>query len=302
MPFTPSRRAFATLALLGAMLCAPLLATPAAATPPAAAFCVIVIEGIDDFRIVRVAVDLTTNLTQRQALFAQLDTDKDGTVLPSEQEAFRAGTVQFWADPSRLAIRALGAEGGDLLGAWDALALHAVTWRKVGHTFHHQNYTQPTYVTQPVDLETQEIREVRFDQPRVPDTMVLRGGTDPTLPRPTQTSPSPTQTATVEYVVVRAPPGWRIDRIDGATYTGRFSIAVGSPEVDVPAFDTKSPYAITFSRLPPAPSETPTPTSTGTETTALGIPTSASREAPAAALAVGALLLGLAAFAVRRRL
>ena len=81
--------------------------------------------------------------------------------------------------------------------------------------------------------------------------------------------------------------------VEGYTYNGTFRLQPNAPTVDVPAFDTKAPYTITFSR--PANLLTPdtTPVSQAPRNVpAAGIPTVLS--------ALGVMAMAAVA-AVRRR-
>jgi hypothetical protein len=301
----PSRVAAAAFVALA------LMATPSLAAPPADAFCVILIEGLDDFRSVRVLVDEETTVEERAQLFPEVDRDGDGVVTRDEADVWRfMGTTtypRFEGLEEVRFVRASGTVDGEERGF---PPLYAATWRQVGHTFHKQDHEQPWPVTEPVDLETQEAREFRFpadDATRV----VLSGG----LPRSTSTSqspsttsqsPSPTtgpsstsNTVTIEYVVVRAPPGWRVANVEGYTYEGWFSRSFDGEqsEVDLPAFDTKSAYQLTFERL----ASSGTSSTTGRAPTT--VPSGGEDEFTIPSVGLGALLALLClAVAIRRRL
>src|SRR5687768_16016417 len=82
--------------LAAAALTLAVVATPAHAAPPADAFCVILIEGLDDFRSVRVLVDEETTVEERAALFPTLDRDGDGKVTRDEADYWRMqGTTTY---------------------------------------------------------------------------------------------------------------------------------------------------------------------------------------------------------------
>jgi hypothetical protein len=140
---------------------------------------------------------------------------------------------------------------------------------------------------------------MRFDPPMEATLVQVRGGRDLTQPMPTTpTSSSTSHTVTIEYVVVRAPPGWMVQAIDGYSYEGPFRKEPNAEEVDVPAFDTKQPYTLTFQKLP---EETGGPTTVTATTTETVERQEEPRGIPAVALAT--LLGGLAAaVAIRRRL
>lgn len=292
---TPMARTF-----LVASLAAGLAALgPASAAPPPDAFCVILIEGIDGFRGVRVLVDEETTMAERSQLFNATDTDGDGVLERDEADAFRRDRTVFWANQTELGLR--GLELADEAGP--VPALHATTWRQVGHTFHKQAHTQPESFSDPADFETQEVREVRFEPGPNATFVQVRGGRD--LTQPTTTTSSPPSTSpqvTIEYVVVRAPPGWTVQSIEGYSYDGPFTLGVGAAEVDVPAFDTKRPYVLNFQRLPAETGGPATQTVTATSTLTVEAPGGGQDRG----LAAGAWVLlaaGLAAaVAVRRRL
>lgn len=277
------------------------VAAPAHAAPPADAFCVILIEGLDDFRTVRVLVDEETTVEERAALFPEVDRDGDGQVTRDEGDAWRSGNAATYARGDGVdAVEAvhLAAVDGDVTR--DLPPLYAASWRQVGHTFHKQDHEQPWPVVEAADLETQEVRETRFP---TEDALVVevRGG----LPRPTSTgstttpAPGPTSTSntvTIEYVVVRAPAGWRVAHVEGYTYDGWISRSYDGVqgEVDLPAFDTKSSYRLRFESIGPTGTSSPT---TGAPTT---VPASDDGEFTIPSAGVGALLVLLALLARRR--
>ena len=292
---------FARAAAATALLTALALAPPAQAAPPADAFCVILIEGLDDFRVVRVLTDEETTVEERAALFPAVDRNGDGQVTRDEGDEWRMHNTlatEFISDlPPAQRLLLSGTVDGASRGF---IPLYAATWRQVGHTFHKQDHEQPWPVTEPVDLETQAVREVRFgvdDATRIELRGGLEGGTtsSTTTAPPSTTSPTQSQSGggTPEYVVVRAPAGWRIASVEGSTYDGWISRDYDGElrELDLPAFDTKtSPWALRFER-------TATDEAGSSATADSGDDDNLTIPAPGAALAV--LLLALLA---RRRL
>lgn len=271
-------------------------AAPSQAAPPPDAFCVILFEGFDDLRLVRVTVDQETNLTEREELFGSLDLNRDGLVDTDEAEVLRSRTMEarqgtFSNETYRLGVAAENETYGNHYSP-----LHTAVWRQVGHTFHKQDHEQPWPVTEPVDLETQEVREASFSFPADVRLVRLEGGLLPKLP----------PFVAIEYVVVRAPPGWAVTEVRGQTYNGSFVQEANATEVDVPAFDTKSPYWISFERRdapPAARTVTRTATQTVTHTVAASADPDGPRGTPGLAPAVLAFALAAAAaVALRRRL
>lgn len=268
------------------------VAAPVQAAPPADAFCVILIEGVDGFRLVRVTVDEETNLTEREALFGELDLDADGRVTTVEGERFRRRSVEARSGPFtnsthhlQLLVETGDGSGGTVRSTH--VALHHAVWRQVGHTFHKQDHTQPWPVEEPIDLETQEVREASFAPGDAADRVVIDGGEPIELP----------PNVAIEYVVVRAPPGWTVARVQGYTYEGWIDVAPNATEADIPSLDTKRPYTIAFERQGPA-VETVTQTVAATPA-----PDGGARGASAPAPALAALALAAAAaVALRRRL
>lgn len=268
----------AALAFLAFTALAPMVQ----ATPPADAFCVIVIEGLDGFAKVLVTVDLETNLTEREALFEELDSDGDGNVTPSESAVYRNDTMQGWETPRELGIKGIEAAAADGTWQWNADPQSALTWTQVGHTFHKQNHTQPATVGDPADLETQEIREFTLWHQHEPTMVHIHGGQDLMAPPPETSTGTTTATSTTggsstsstpvpEYVVVRAPAGWMVVDVTGSDYEGRQTWNAGTAELDLPAFDTKAPFLIRFAKLPPnppdeGPTDPPTVDPTGPDT------------------------------------
>jgi len=278
-----------------------LLLPGAAAEPPADAFCVITIQPLDDFRIVRVVVDQETNLTQREELFPVVDADGDGAIIPREKDQFRHATAQVHPDTTSLGVKDIRLDSLEAQSQPPIRALHAATWREVGHTFHQRNYTTPPIIMAPVDLETQEVREFRFawEQPAgTLDRVMLVGGNQsmPPMPRPT-----PTAQPVIEYVVIRAPQGWRVQEVSGSSYDGPFFQRHDAQVVDVPAFDTKLPYTILFQRAPDIPT---VHTVTVTKTVTKGSPDPSTGNPPATSPGPAPALvaaLALAAASLRRR-
>lgn len=127
--------------------------------------------------------------------------------------------------------------------------VYATTWRQVGHVFHKQDYQVPDRITETTDLETQEVREFGFELDAGRSSrFILSGGRNLTEYGNLSAAPSYTDLPKpkIEYVVVRAPKDWVVQRVEGFSYNGSFVLEPGTREVDVPAFDTKMPYDITF--------------------------------------------------------
>lgn len=228
-----------------------LLAPLAAAAPPADAFCVILIEPSPDFSVVRILVDEDTSLAEREALWPSVDRDGNGAVSPIEKEAFRWSTTASHTNQTELGLKAITLQpNAPYTLSPEQLPLYAAMWRQVGHVFHKQEYELPDQLTQPVELETQEVREFGFqlDEGRS-SRFTIQGGRDlagmglnlSTVPRyDDQGRP------VIEYVVIKAPKGWIVESVTGESYNGTVSLAPGEREVDLPAFDTKKPYTVVF--------------------------------------------------------
>jgi hypothetical protein len=230
------------------------LLPPVTAEPPPDAFCVITIQPSEDFLNVRYIIDEETSMEDREALWPQVDTDGDGRVTPVEKDAFRRSQIRFHANASALGVQTIHlAVSGSYLN--QQTPLYATTWREIGHAFHQRNYHTPPTITEVSDLETQGIRDFRFAFELTGElrAVTLYGGSDPSAPpAPTTTSTTTTgpQTVVIEYVVIRAPVGWVVNWVAGYTYDGQFSNHYQAQVVDVPAFDTKRPYSISFYKLP----------------------------------------------------
>lgn len=237
-------RVAASLGLVAALAA---LAVPAAASPPADAFCVILFEPSPDFRLVRVTVDEETTVEQRAALWPDVDLDGNGVVSPVEKDGWRWSQTQAFPRGDGLGNRSLMLWPDAPYTKSPAQApVYATTWRQVGHVFHNIDYELPGQLTRVEELETQEVREYGFDLlDGKSSRFSLIGGADPgnasTGPRYEEQG-----RPVIEYVVVKAPKGWVVERIDGLTYDGPFLLMPDEREVDVPAFDTKAPYNITF--------------------------------------------------------
>lgn len=279
------------------------VAGAASSAPPADAFCVILIEALDGMQGVRVLVDEETTPEQRAALFPAIDTDGDGAVTRSEGDAWRRHNLRLHNGTDGLpAVQRVWLRPADADG--DGAPLYVAATRQVGHTFHKQDHQQPWPVTESIDLETQALRE--FSYPVVEGAAVfeLLGGDDGSAPA-TSTSTTTTAygaSATPEYVVVRAPEGWLVGRVQGRDYAGPIDTQPQAREVDLPAFDTKSPFTITFVRASSSSTDTSTVrhtiTPTGTGTPSGGADDTLDIAGPGSA----ALALVCLALAARRRL
>jgi hypothetical protein len=290
----PAWRLAGPAALLALLALAP-TALAAPAERPADAFCVILIEGLDDLRSVRVLVDEESTVEDRRRLWPEVDLDGDGNVTRAEKEAWMRGNLATYPRHEGLENRTvrLAADGSP------AAALHAATWRQVGHTFHKQDRHTPETVTRAEDLETQEVREYRFATPDQAQRVVLLGGQPWATTRTTTASTSPQ--VVIEYVVVRAPPGWLVESYAGYGYDGPVSRTVHAREVDIPAFDTKAAYTITFVRAAEAGTTTTVTqhaTATVTETDATTV---TGRTAATAPLWLGIVAVAALAAALPRR-
>lgn len=235
--------------VLPAMALAIFAAPIASADPPADAFCVILIEPNADFSLLRVVVDEDTSLEEREELWPSVDVDGNGIISKVEQDAFRWSHTQGWPDVEELGLKAVALQpNAPYTLSPEQKPVYAATWRQVGHVFHKQEYELPDQLTRPVELETQEVREFGFQlDPGRSSRFTLTGGRDleglnlTSAPRyDDQGRP------VIEYVVVKAPKGWVVEMVQGRSYDGDISLAPNEREVDVPAFDTSSPYTIVF--------------------------------------------------------
>lgn len=231
------------------LLLVALAATPAASDPPADAFCVILIEPSADFRLIRVLVDEDTSLEEREALWPSVDVDGNGVISEVEQDAFRWANTTGWSHVEELGVKAVFLQpNAPYTLSPPQKPVYAATWRQVGHVFHQQEYELPDQLTRPVELETQEVREFGFqlDAGRS-SRFTLSGGRDLAGQN---LSAAPTYDEqgrpVIEYVVIKAPKGWIVELVEGQSYNGSIFLRPGKRTVDVPAFDTKSPYNITF--------------------------------------------------------
>ncbi|HET6398560.1 MAG TPA: hypothetical protein VFH47_03290 [Candidatus Thermoplasmatota archaeon] len=232
-------------------LAAMALLPQAAAAPPPDAFCVIVIEADDGFRTVRVIVDEETTIEERGELWPSVDVDGDGSITPAEAEAFRVANLQLLPRQDGIGAKATVLESASDGGRRTHGPLYAAFWRQVGHTFHQRDYRLPDVLTDVADLETQEVREYRYDIHAVPQEVVLRGGDelgrllDPRIAPPTP--PTPTEPrVVVEYVVVRAPPGWLVASVEGWAYDAPVRLEPHARSVDIPALDTSKPWTVRY--------------------------------------------------------
>jgi hypothetical protein len=256
----------------GVALAVLLLPTALAAEPGEDPFCIVVIEPLDDFRLVRVSVDEELNATTQAEFWALADANHDNALTRAEAEAFRQGQLRIFPGEMSLGPKAL------LLTATPSeprtvRAIHATSWRQVGHGYYaHQKPLEA--VTSSASLETQEIREYSFRTPADATHVLIQGGlalsdtelavyptepgavTVPPVPPPngyTNCTPGGVSCcdengscAVEEFVTVKAPPGWRIAHVQGHSYGTAVSVDVDAATYDLPAFDTKSPFTITY--------------------------------------------------------
>lgn len=235
---------------VAAVLAAGLAFVPlAAADPPADAFCVILIEPNADFSLVRVLVDEDTTLAQREDLWPTVDLDGDGVVSPLEKDGFRWSTTKGTTNATELGPKEVTLQpNAPYTLSPEQKAVYAVTWRQVGHVFHKQEYVLPERLTRPVELETQEVREFGFQlEEGRSSRFTLQGGRD-TAGLNLSAAPRYDEQGrpVIEYVVIQAPKGWVVELVEGRSYNGTISLRPGEREVDVPAFDTSSPYKVVF--------------------------------------------------------
>ncbi|HUR25449.1 MAG TPA: hypothetical protein VM327_05485 [Candidatus Thermoplasmatota archaeon] len=232
--------------LLLALLAA---AAPAAADPPADAFCVILIEPSPDFSLIRVLVDEDTTLEAREELWPSVDVDDNGVVSPVEKDAFRWSNTQGWPDVEELGIKAISLQpGAPYVSSPAQKPVYAATWRQVGHVFHKQDYELPDQLTRAVELETQEVREFGFQLEEGRSSRFTIAGGRGLAEQNLSAAPVYVDEGrpVIEYVVIHAPKGWVVESIEGASYNGTFVLEPDERSVDVPAFDTKRPYTISF--------------------------------------------------------
>ncbi|MBI2077325.1 MAG: hypothetical protein HYT80_02985 [Euryarchaeota archaeon] len=227
-----------------------LLAAPAASSPPADAFCVVLIAPSPDFSRITISVDQETSLQERADLWPSVDLDGNGVVSAVEKEAFRWAQTTLHANQSDLGPHAIVLRpDAPYTKAPIQRPVYATTWRQVGHVFHKQAYQLPDKLTQTSELETQEIREFGFElEAGRSSRIILSGGRNVTAYGNLSAAPSYTDLPkpVIEYVVIRAPEDWLVERVEGHSYNGSFVVAPGKQEIDLPGFDTERPYNISF--------------------------------------------------------
>lgn len=243
------RRSRLALPLTSLVVAFVALAPAGAAEPPADAFCVILFEPSPDFSRVRILVDEDSSLEERAALWPSVDLDRNGVISVVEKEAFRWSNTKVFPNVTDLGIKAITLRPeAPYTKSPPQKPVYATTWRQIGHVFHQRDYKLPERLTQTSELETQEVREFGFElEPGRSSRFTVFGGREPLGPN-LSAAPSYTEQprSVIEYVVVRAPEGWLVQRIEGASYNGTFVLSPNQQSVDVPAFDTKRPYNITF--------------------------------------------------------
>lgn len=254
----------AALSLLLAIALLPMVAAHPPATVPAvpavadlpeaqpAPFCIVVIEPLDDFRQVRITVDEELTEPSKDAAWRQADLNGDGIVSSQEGVAFRHATLAFWPGGEGLGNRSLALRlAAPYTDATPIKPVYAATWRHLGHGFYEEAASSHTGAAKsdPVafgGFETQAVREYGFHMPNDISTITLRGA-DPTFAANlSMDSAVQVSKPVIEYVVVRAPPGWIVRSVTGVGYNGTFHITGDGSTLEIPGFDTSSPWEVTF--------------------------------------------------------
>ncbi len=201
----------------GLLLLAILLVPVAAADPAPQDLCVITIRPNEEFSQVVVRVDEIYNETLKEDLAQALDADGDGYVYPEEEAAYEAASVTVFnqSGPSDLGAKRLFLDEKE--------PRRVVFEKDLSNVVGPVNQTDAWLVTEvrTYDFEAEELRTHR-----------IQGGNES----------NPEARAIVEFVVVEAPPGWWVHRVNETLYDNH--------SVALPAFDTRQHFRIDFSDEP----------------------------------------------------
>lgn len=219
---------------------------------PPEAFCIVVIEPLDGFRLLRVTVDEDLKAAAKQADWQAANVNGDGTLSPQEQEGFRAGSLRFWPGGLDMGNHSVYLQPGAPYTTFTAVRpVYATTWRHVGHGYYEDRVSSHSGVEQgaPVDFgqfETQAVREYGYHVSSPLSRMTLHGGANMTANLTTDTVRHEEGRPVIETVIVKAPEHWIITHIQGLGYNGTFDRIVNDASVQIRGFDTSSPWTIDF--------------------------------------------------------
>jgi hypothetical protein len=241
------------------VLAAIFLAAPAAAhgpppgtEPPPEAFCVVVIQPEDGFRQVRITVDENLTARAKAEAWQAANLNGDGLVSPQEGEAFRYATLQFWPGGLGMGNRSVYLEpGAPYTTATPMRPVYAASWRHIGHGFYEDDRSPHTGLSSTdsvplAALETQAVREYGFHVGDDFSRMSVHGGDENATAGLGVDSQGHVSRPVIEYVVVRAPPGWVVATVTGHTYNGTFTRHGEGDTLQVAGFDTSLPWRIDF--------------------------------------------------------
>lgn len=216
------------------------------------AFCIVVIEPLDDFRQVRITVDEDLSAPAKAAAWRQANINNDTVVSPQEAEGFRYSTIKFWPGGLELGNKSLALEpGAPYTQATPIRPVYAATWRHPGHGFYEDAVSTHTGLSKdaPVtfdQFETQAVREYGFQVTGDMSRFNLRGA-DPTFAGNLSVdSKVYVSRPIVEYVIIKAPPGWVVNSATGWGYNGSFTRNENTDRMEIRGFDTSLPWTISF--------------------------------------------------------
>jgi hypothetical protein len=192
----------------------------AAGAQPAEEFCVIRYTPNPDFSRIVVDVDLEPTESDLRNLTAAVDADSDGMINASEVVTYEENRVEQFGPLDDLGVKKLFVDGYE---PWNVTIQSDLI-----------DFEGP--VNETGDRRVKEIRTYRFNQFEADWYHFLHGGlySEP-LPR-----------VAVEFVVLEAPPGWVVWRVNETEY--------GQPTVSLRAFDTHTQFEVVYAkegRTPP---------------------------------------------------
>lgn len=253
LPVVPLRPVAFPLFLTASVL----LVLPAAAhvgpiEAPPEAFCIVVIEPTDSFRLVRITVDEKLKADAKQDSWDVANANGDASLSAQELEGFRQGTLQFWPGGREMGNRSVWLTPDAPYERFSSIRpVYASTWRHVGHGFYADAVSTHTGATRGDavgfdEFETQAVREYAYHVMGQISRMTVHGGQAMAENLSIDTTGTPQPKPVIEYVVVKAPEGWRIRHIQGYGYGGLFALDFNNETVELRGFDTSAPWSIQY--------------------------------------------------------
>jgi len=219
---------------------------------PPEAFCIVVIEPTDAFRLVRITVDEELKTDAKDEAWSVANANGDATLSPQEMEGFRMGTLRFWPGGNDMGNRSVWLTPDAPYERFSPVKpVYASTWRHVGHGFYEDAVSTHTGAARGEavgfdQFETQAVREYAYHVAGQISRMTLHGGREAPENLSIDTTGTPQPKPVIEYVVIRAPEGWLIRNVQGYGYGGAFELDFNNETVELRGFDTSAPWSIEY--------------------------------------------------------